>query len=629
MELAQVKAAVKSWEKAFRAENGRDPTKDDIKKDKGDIASQYTLYRTLSKVGASSKPTSKFQSNGQSSKQSLPPSSSSQQPPTKSLQQPRVTPRHAVVSDYPTTPTPPSRKSSGTVQSGVPRSAAGIASLSAAGSSSVWLSGATSGLKRKADAAAPSSPLMPPPTSTARTLFSTPKKHAYTGPIIDPNPVNPFNTTGSSPSGGLSGSSAKGKGREFNVSLSSSSSDRRKGERKGEGDASSPFIHANSPRKLKQVLEANSMHRAAPLPSTSSSGTGGVGITPRTKARKRLRGEWVEDTPGKDRQVRRRRGQGPAPGPVAPRLGPLPSPPKSAGVGEGDEEMEEEDEEDEAALGPTPVKPPPPGGKAYAPLFEDIHSPLKAAPKANAGVNGKDAGKKAAGGKQQGIMGFFSRAKQSAEDKEEALVESTPSPTSSNAPLPDPPEATSHPAKPPARTPQRRKELTLSEDEIDEWDPEGGKVRTNVVIVPTRREPKRVKNDELEDILGDGPGESADEEGIHEEEDEEEDDDPNDLPFPLLSILSPRKHTSGPSREELESLRVDAIFNPVALKKLQALKRGQEVTFAGEGREYEEGEDVLERLAFEDEEGADEADDDWESEDEGWKRTELGLDDEW
>ncbi|ODN76745.1 hypothetical protein L202_05360 [Cryptococcus amylolentus CBS 6039] len=603
MELAQVKAAVKAWEKAFKAENGRNPTKDDIKKDKGDIASQYALYRTLSK-SASSKPASTSQSNGQSSKP-LPSSASSS---SHHSQQPRVTPRHTVVSDYPTTPTPPSRKSSG-AYSALPR-AAGAASTSA-------LNVGLSGVKRKADGAS-SPPRMRPPASTARTLFFTPKKHAYSGPIIDPNPVNPFNTA-NSPS-----SAAKDKGREFNVSSGLALERRKDG---GKGDMSSPFIHANSPKKLKQVLEANSMHRA---PSHLGAGEG---ITPRTKARKRLRGEWVEDTPGKDRQVRRRRGQG-----FAPVSEPLASPSKSAKVDVGDDEMEEY-EEDESALGPTPVKPPPPGGRAYAPLFEDVASPLKPAPKANAAANGKAAGK--TGGKQQGIMGFFSRAKNAAEKSskgkdKETLVETTPSPTPSNAPLPDPqdpmPDTTI--ADPPiprkSRTPQRRKELALSDDEIDEWDPEGGKVRTNVVIVPTRREPKRPKHDELESILGDGLDEaSQDEEEVYEDEDEK--DDPNDLPFPLLSILSPRKHISGPSREELESLRVDAIFNPAALKRLQALKRGQDITFTGEGRgeDEEEGEDVLERLEHEEEDGADYADEDWESEDEGWKRAETGLDDEW
>lgn len=36
MELAAVKARVKAWEKAFKAQHGRAPVKDDIKRD-GDI----------------------------------------------------------------------------------------------------------------------------------------------------------------------------------------------------------------------------------------------------------------------------------------------------------------------------------------------------------------------------------------------------------------------------------------------------------------------------------------------------------------------------------------------------------------------------------------------------------------
>lgn len=36
-QLARVKAAVKSWEKTFREEQGREPTKADIKSDLGNI----------------------------------------------------------------------------------------------------------------------------------------------------------------------------------------------------------------------------------------------------------------------------------------------------------------------------------------------------------------------------------------------------------------------------------------------------------------------------------------------------------------------------------------------------------------------------------------------------------------
>jgi hypothetical protein len=37
MDLPTVKAAVKSWEKSFKAKNGREPTKEDIKRDPSNI----------------------------------------------------------------------------------------------------------------------------------------------------------------------------------------------------------------------------------------------------------------------------------------------------------------------------------------------------------------------------------------------------------------------------------------------------------------------------------------------------------------------------------------------------------------------------------------------------------------
>lgn len=43
MELAEVKARVKAWEKAFRAQQGREPTKDDIKRDDSDIGEWNAL----------------------------------------------------------------------------------------------------------------------------------------------------------------------------------------------------------------------------------------------------------------------------------------------------------------------------------------------------------------------------------------------------------------------------------------------------------------------------------------------------------------------------------------------------------------------------------------------------------
>lgn len=105
------------------------------------------------------------------------------------------------------------------------------------------------------------------------------------------------------------------------------------------GETAGGFLFAPSPSRLKSLLEANSLSRS---PSKSSPGAGpsagravAVGITPRTKARKRLRGEEVDETP--------RRPKG--------RSGAFFS---SDPVGRSDE-LEEEEEEEE--FGPTPKKP--------------------------------------------------------------------------------------------------------------------------------------------------------------------------------------------------------------------------------------------------------------------------------
>ncbi|KZV96029.1 hypothetical protein EXIGLDRAFT_747878, partial [Exidia glandulosa HHB12029] len=45
-DLASVKAEIKRWERAFRAEHARDPSKDDMKA--AGMADRYKLYRQLS-----------------------------------------------------------------------------------------------------------------------------------------------------------------------------------------------------------------------------------------------------------------------------------------------------------------------------------------------------------------------------------------------------------------------------------------------------------------------------------------------------------------------------------------------------------------------------------------------------
>lgn len=111
--------------------------------------------------------------------------------------------------------------------------------------------------------------------TTPRKMTSTPKraKPGYTGPVHDPNP-NPFSVT---PRKG--GSATKPTGLQ----------------------SESPFIYANSPRKMRDLLQANSLH--------ASRDRAAVENTPRTRARKRLAGEEVDPTPAK--APRRRRGDRP------------------------------------------------------------------------------------------------------------------------------------------------------------------------------------------------------------------------------------------------------------------------------------------------------------------------------
>lgn len=539
----------------------------------------------------------------------------------------------------------------------------------------------TQSLKRKASHAK----LSPPPsalasTSTARTLFTTPKKKAYSGPIIDPNPINPFNILNSPgkarsiTNGGFNPNSGTGLGGV---------------ERMGSGPTGSkdavslsPFIHASSPKKLKQVLEANSYHKtlvSGPVATAESNVS--EGITPRTKARKRLRGEPVEDTPVKDRQTRRRRShmavsksqsqsQSQSDStrdvnfgkPIGGIFNGQNRDPMDEG-GQGDEGGGDEDEE---GLGPSPVKPL--GGKTFTSLFDDEDMPPRSIVSAKTkSLGGKTDGKGKSGkeASQPGIMGFFGKLKKAKEKEKEkekemekekekekekgAGISTTPSPTLDKSADNTLNSGTLSPAsfKPDLDLPepyasssprhQRRKDkvLSISEDEDDEWDPEGGKVQQKVVIVPTRRQVKRqTSTDGLsglldgveEGMVDEEQDEDVGEEGdvIFENENGDTDGQTSHIPLDLLAITSPLKQRSA----ELESLRVSAIFNPFARKRLLALKRGQEIHTTGEAATGEEEGDaggwegpdnVLE--------GEGKRDDDWESEDEGWKKIEEGLDD--
>ncbi|OCF57991.1 hypothetical protein L486_04018 [Kwoniella mangroviensis CBS 10435] len=718
MDLPTVKAAVKSWEKSFRSREGRDPTKEDIKRDPGDIASQYALYRKLTKASSSS------------SSQSLrpPPSSSTAAPSSSSSSQYRSTPRNIPSSEYPTTPTPPSRRVSGSLFSSA------SASHSQAGpsrSNNISLGVGpqddnldNKSLKRKASKSNISS--SPPPTSTSsltsRTLFSTHKKYkAYTGPIHDPNPINPFTTTTtptkSSPFGPGPGVNVNGLQREKSFS--------------------SPFIHASSPKKLKEVLEANSLKKVKERTNVGNE------ITPRTRARKRLKGEEVEDTPLKQKVPRRKRGQGQARTSEEP-LEPLEEEEEEAQgnfLKPGNRSIFDDEDEDEDELGPSPIKVnDKQKGKGFTSLFgevegevgddedeeeeEEISRTINQQISVSARLNGNDASasnKSKAGldtGKSKnikkakrksngnsngnGIMNFFNRIStgkstlpiKPQNPKEDELSKHTsPIPISEEVPsiqiqspplleptpsadeislmddispimeeaMPDDEPGLASDYTPSASQRRRGRVLNLSDDEIDQFDPEGGYVKREIRIVPTRREVKRRNSssdlsgeeddDEQQDATGLNANEQDGEEQPQEEGKEQVFISPSNtksLSIPMLNLLSIHSPSKSKTKAQLtkaklEELRVKALFNPSDAAKLKAMKRGQDISFTGEARVEDDDEEdeqgILEKYEFglkdlpeqgDDEDGevdgGEREDDDWESESEGWKREQTEED---
>ncbi|KAK8861506.1 hypothetical protein IAR55_002327 [Kwoniella newhampshirensis] len=785
MDIASVKATVKSWEKAFKARHGRDPTKEDIKSDPFDIADQYALYRRLTKSASSSSSQSQMQSQARKQSQAGP-SSQSTSLSVRSRSTTTSTPRTIPSSEYPTTPTPPARRASGFFRAAlgrVPGASSSTAALDADEPSrsdglqlpaNSQIGGGAIALKRKASRAGlnhDSSPPRPPPSlpvPTARTLFTTPKKkRAYSGPVHDPNPFTTTTTITPMKPAPLSpfkrpSTTATPKDEADQISTGPLGAFR-----SGAGNnVKSPFIHASSPRKLKAVLEANSLRKVRERDSGSE-------ITPRTRARKRLRGEQVADTPLKEKDKerngwRRRRSVGGRSSEETPdelefggsdEIGGLVGKgsgfPFASDDEDGEEEKEEEEEEEEKEegdeLGPSPMKGVRGEGKRFTSLFGEVETESKVTTKTSTsfatkkstsvqtklmmeileddvkreadtvrskGVEkgkGRNKGKESKRGRPSEMMGLFGRVGRQKERIRESggspedgpvhtvvgvdilpIVPSPPLPTRimsdentaqagpstppqsrrrSDSPLPTPPpdplleEAASFNLTPSSRTRRRDKVLSISDDEEDEWDPEGGRIVRKVVIVPTRRVVRWRRDSDDLDVGSGSRSESSQIDEEEEEEVEEEGEDgspsitregtthssilpsspthpPSQIPLlHLLSIRSPppsaisKRSTGGRmAKAKLDELRVKAIFNPFDAARLKALERGQEVVFSGEGGENEgrDEEDLLEKYQLgqgKDDQGeiggdGDGIDDDWESESEGWKRTEGVMDDD-
>lgn len=719
MDLPQVKAAVKAWEKAFKLENKREPTKEDIKKDSGGIgacrpitsrtslyigqsyadpaAEQYALYRKLTKLGASSQPPSSSAST----------STSTAGPGASGVTQ--RTPRIIPNSEYPTTPTPPARRSY--TQPGrasrTPLSLGETLQPEAGPSKPAPVLGDRK-LKRTASKAELSSS---PQASTSLGTFLTPRKSrpeaetapAYSGPILDPNPLNPFLA-----------SPSKNRISPFQPSYSSAPA----------GNGASSFIHASSPRKLKEVLEANSLRNVRARMEGTGASPSKVDITPRTRARKRLRGEAVEDTPGKPTQgVRRKRGQRDAePLEIV----------EERGTGEMMFDLEvdmgeEEEEADDEELGETPIKPgqwgfteliPETRGVAESSAAAGKKAPkamLNAAISAAAGANGKGKAKakdQVKGGKgkkedarQMKMNTFFQRAPKpkssdpivsngngsahTPADPATFSAQDIPPPSPpyagpSRPPSVSPPPANADawdtapdsdpverlPTPPPdpemellaaapvqtAPSPPRRRTIKRITANSDDDDGEGSAMDREIVITSTRAaiHPRR-RRGSLDSIgsyhsrdsaaAGDS-GDDLDPDAMEAEDDpddnaEAEADATSSLPPHLLSLLSLRSPTKPLAQRTKADLVYKSLFDPEAARRLKAAKRGQDVRVGGVDMVHEEAEgegaeeeELLRMYAGEEgDEGAGGegayADDDWEEEEEGWKRPGEDMDEAW
>ena len=583
----------------------------------------------------------------------------------------RSTPRTVPSNEYPTTPTPPSRKSH-------------VASRTITVDTEEQQS-----LKPSVSAGLFSSPVSASTSSQPRPTLITPKKPrpSYSGPIVDPNPVNPFAVTPTK-------SSPHHPGPSTGITTTPSQS---------------PFLHATSPRKLRELLESNSLKRVKERSVTNEE------TTPRTRARKRLRGEVVGDTPIKDKVSRRKRGRS---SDLSTENGDTKEKGKRVMLVE-DQLGAEGEEEDE--FGPSPMKMPNGMTRMFPELLEEATKDDSTLAentnkkRSKGEIEGKVREKRGRPSEKLGMFGRVAKGKERQKVKlqaegthrkdgqkfpidtqpnrhtsppripfyEETHLPRDPTPpiANENDDLRDPEELPTPPPDPlleeaaasQSSVPQnarREKIVSFSDDEEDEWDPEGGHLRRRLVITGTRRIARGRRDsftsldggqeiNEDQDEIGDdevGSEPEMEDEGMDGEESaptllvgdgtnsasptHPSSPSPSILAPSLLSLLSLRSPPKQ-SQDRLAQLRVKAIFNPSDAVTLRALSRGQDTYVSGEGvdgdREDDEG--IMERygLGLEEQEDEDaggggiggvEGDDDWEEECEGWKRTNLDIN-EW
>ncbi|KAG8918625.1 hypothetical protein FRC00_012259 [Tulasnella sp. 408] len=307
--LKALKNDLKAWKNSFIEEHGREPTKDDVKANP-QIAAKHKLWKELEKV----------------SKQK---EASSTQPVT--------------TSDSPTTPLPVRRSKSKQSNSNAQPQPSIFKHAKATVNDDATLAAAASAnpfspTKRRPASQAPKSllahaedPFVASPSSSSATAAEPPNPFApsTSSPAKKSRHANLFTTPVKSRGPRVSEPAIAPSLAEMLMSAGGSRSNSR-----GE------MRHSTSPKKLKQLVSV-------------------ARDTPRTKARKRMRGEEVEQTPG---DKRRRITKPPSPVPQ-----------------ESEEGLDDEDE----IMDMSPVKPPPlksGKGKAFQPVFEDDLMPSKSKP---------------------------------------------------------------------------------------------------------------------------------------------------------------------------------------------------------------------------------------------------------
>jgi hypothetical protein len=396
--------------------------------------------------------------------------------------------------------------------------------------------------------------------------------------------------------------------------------------------------------KLKELLQENSLRKVQERNGNSPVKE----ITPRTKARKRLTGE-IEETPAKSR-VRRKRGAGPVAESsiLAPGMNELS---KSYTNGEEPTGMDDGDEEDE--FGPTPIKSTRQQEGFHS--FFDLDNGSSAGPSRGTlsrtgssdmvgrllAAGGKGEGKASiekapitngnGHGKGNGDIVPSSPAELTMTDAGRPPVDDTDNIEAGLPPWDEDVEAPGPSKSKPASRPD--KTLSISDDELDEWDPEASHVRHRVRIVPTRARPKKhwsdSDNESVPDHDNTEPIESEEEVPPLNDTTTSQTNPSVQSPPQLLSLLSLTSPNQRQGRyAKLKELRYKALFNPSGTdaRKLKAFQKGQEAFVAGEAEDEDEEETV--EVEEEGQGQGVRADDDWESESDGWNRTGVEMDDD-